>query len=72
MTALRLSDASPSLGAREPIFTQLFPFLLAGYMLIGRSFAWFHIPGTPLFVGEIVLLFGLATAFRATTWRPVC
>lgn len=63
--------ATPGLDSREPLFNQLFPLLLAGYMLFGRSFAWLHIPGTPLFVGEIVLAFGLAAAFRAMTWRPV-
>ena len=29
--------------------------LLAGYMLGDRGFAYLHLPGTPLFVGEIVL-----------------
>ena len=29
--------------------------LLAGYMLADRGFAYLHLPGTPLFVGEIVL-----------------
>ena len=40
-------------------------FLLAGYLLFDRAFAWFHIPGTPLFVGEIVLVFGLYVTFRS-------
>ena len=29
--------------------------LLAGYMLGDRGFAYLHLPGTPLFVGEVVL-----------------
>ncbi len=31
-------------------------FLLAGYLLGDRAFAWIHVPGTPLFVGEIVMV----------------
>jgi hypothetical protein len=30
-------------------------FLLAGYMFADKGFAYLHVPGTPLFVGEIVL-----------------
>lgn len=33
--------------------------LLAGYLLFDRAFAWVHIPGTPIFVGEIALVLGL-------------
>jgi hypothetical protein len=29
------------------------------YAVLDRGFAWFHIPGTPLFVGEITLLIGV-------------
>jgi len=36
-------------------------FLLAGYAVMDRGFAWIHIPGTPIFVGEIGL--GLALFF---------
>jgi len=39
--------------------------LLAGYLLFDRAFAWLHVPGTPLFVGEIVLAFGLYVAIRS-------
>ena len=40
-------------------------FLLGGYLLFDRTFAWLHVPGTPLFVGELVLVFGLYVAFRS-------
>lgn len=50
-------------------FDYLLPLLLGGYMLFGRPFAYLHIPGTPIFVGEIVLLFGLGGAMHALTWR---
>lgn len=39
--------------------------LLAGYLLFDRAFAWLHVPGTPLFIGEIVLGFGLYVTFRS-------
>jgi hypothetical protein len=40
-------------------------FLLAGYAIFDRGFAWFHIPKTPVFVGEIglVLCLGFIVAW---------
>ncbi len=35
------------------------PFLLGGYLLFDRAFAWIRIPGTPVFLGELGLGFGL-------------
>jgi hypothetical protein len=32
---------------------------LLGYLLLDRGFGWIHIPGTPLFIGEIVLAVGI-------------
>ena len=40
-------------------------FILAGYLLLDRAFAWIHVPGTPLFVGEMMLVLGLYVAFRS-------
>lgn len=34
-------------------------FVLAGYIMLDRPFAWIHIPGTPLFVGEMVIALGI-------------
>lgn len=34
--------------------------VLLGYALLDRGFAWIHLPGTPLFVGELVLAIGIA------------
>lgn len=52
-------------------------FILAGYILFDRPFAWIHVPGTPLFVGEAVIALGvwvvlstqsgLATLIRGST-----
>lgn len=39
--------------------------LLGGYLLLDRAFAWLHVPGTPLFVGELFLAFGLYVVFRS-------
>ncbi|MGA9594547.1 MAG: O-antigen ligase family protein [Acidimicrobiia bacterium] len=33
--------------------------VLAGYMLFDHAFAWVHVPGTPLFVGEAVIALGI-------------
>ncbi len=34
-------------------------FILVGYIMFDRPFAWIHIPGTPLFVGEMVIALGI-------------
>ncbi|MBT8203174.1 MAG: O-antigen ligase family protein [Acidimicrobiia bacterium] len=39
--------------------------ILAGYLLFDRAFAWIHIPGTPLFVGELAMVFGLYVVARS-------
>jgi O-antigen ligase len=39
------------------------PLLIAAYLLFDRGFAWLHVPGTPLFAGE--LLIGLALVAMA-------
>ncbi|MCI0543752.1 MAG: hypothetical protein L0Z49_04795, partial [Actinobacteria bacterium] len=54
---------------RSGRFEVLLPFLLAGYLLFDRTFAHLHVPGTQLFIGEIVLLFGIAGAIRITMWE---
>lgn len=42
--------------------------VMPGYLLFDRAFAWIHVPGTPIFVGEITLLLGiLATGFSKRT-----
>lgn len=42
-------------------------FVLGGYLLFNRAFAWIHIPGIPVFAGEIVL--ALALLYLATHQR---
>jgi O-Antigen ligase len=45
-------------------FRRLLMVLLIGYMFFDRAFAYLHIPGTPIFVGEMVLAVGLVESFR--------
>lgn len=40
------------------VFGTVFIVVLLLYAALDRGFAWFHVPGTPLFVGEAVLALG--------------
>ena len=40
--------------------------LLAGYLLFDRAFAYLHVPGIPIYVGEMVLAVGLLAALVGT------
>jgi hypothetical protein len=42
------------------------PVVLAGYALFDRGFAYIHVPGTPIFAGEAVMLTGLAALILGT------
>lgn len=41
------------------VLIAMIAILLSGYLLFNRAFAWLHVPGTPIFVGEVALIFGL-------------
>jgi len=45
-------------------FTPALGLLLGGYLFFNKSFAYLHVPGTPIFVGEIVLAIGVVEALR--------
>ena len=45
--------------------------LLAGYMLFDKAFAYIHLPGTPLYVGEMVLLVGALGCLTATGYLRI-
>jgi hypothetical protein len=45
-------------------------FVLTGYILFDRPFAWLHVPGTPLFVGEMVIALGIAVLLTTNTRLP--
>src|SRR5262245_5850991 len=43
-------------------------FVLAGYLLGDRAFAYLHLPGSPLFIGEMVLGLGVVAALAETRY----
>lgn len=49
-------------------FARLLGPVIAAYLLFDRAAAYVHIPGTPAYIGEMLLLFGLLGARRA----PAC
>jgi O-Antigen ligase len=46
-------------------------FILAGYLMFDRAFAYIHIPGSPLYIGELVLGIGIAGVLTATGYLRV-
>ncbi|HVM18860.1 MAG TPA: O-antigen ligase family protein [Egibacteraceae bacterium] len=42
------------------------PVLLCGYLFFGRPFAYLHVPGIPVYPGEVVLLIGVIEALRCS------
>jgi hypothetical protein len=51
-------------------FTPALGLLLGGYLFFSKSFAYVHIPGTPVFVGEIVLGIGVVEVLMVRSpWR---
>ena len=48
------------------LYGRLLGPLLAGYLMFDKAFAYIHLPGTPLYVGEIVLLTGGLGVLTAT------
>ena len=53
------------------LFGWLLGPLLAGYLLFDKAFAYIHLPGTPLYVGEMVLLVGALGCLAATGYLRV-
>ncbi|MGD9934688.1 MAG: hypothetical protein AB7T37_13370, partial [Dehalococcoidia bacterium] len=45
--------------------------LLAGYLLFDKAFAYLHIPGTPLYIGEVVLGIGVLAVLCATGYLRI-
>jgi O-antigen ligase len=53
------------------LYGRLLGPLLAGYLLFDRAFAYLHLPGSPLFVGEMVLGVGAVATVVATRYLRV-
>jgi O-Antigen ligase len=53
------------------IYGQLLGPLLGGYLLLDRSFAYIHLPGTPAYVGELVLTLGGLGVLEATGYLRI-
>ena len=55
---------------RFRVFTPALGLLLGGYLFLDKTFAYLHVPGTPLFVGEIVLGIGIMESIHLRLpWR---
>jgi hypothetical protein len=69
----RVASVRPSPRARPRHFVWFTPalgLLLCGYLFFSKSFAYIHIPGTPLFVGEVVLGIGIVEVLQVRSpWR---
>ena len=48
-------------------FVRMLPIVLAGYALFDRAFAWFHLPGLPLFPGEVMVALAVLVIAGATS-----
>jgi O-antigen ligase len=66
--------AGPSPRLREPpsglfvLYGRLIGLLLGGYLLFDKAFAYLRLPGTPLYVSEMVLAVGVTAALVGTRW----
>ncbi|HEX6677873.1 MAG TPA: O-antigen ligase family protein [Actinomycetes bacterium] len=70
-----MPPGAPGLGTRRRsrpfrVFTPALGLLLGGYLFLDKTFAYLHVPGTPFFVGEIVLGIGIAESIHLRLpWR---
>ncbi len=53
------------------LYSRLLGPLIAGYLLFDKAFAYLHLPGTSLYVGEIVLAVGALGALAASGYLRV-
>jgi hypothetical protein len=67
---------APGLTQRAPgrllvLYGRLLGPLLAGYMFLDKGWAYIHLPGTPLYVGELVLTIGGLGVLSATGYLRI-
>jgi hypothetical protein len=62
-----VSSRGRLLAGRRPfdLWSYLVIITLGGYMFFGRPFAYLAIPGTPLYIGELVMILGVVEALLA-------
>jgi hypothetical protein len=53
------------------IYGRLLGPLLAGYLLLDKSFAYIHLPGTPAYIGELTLTVGAVGVLSATGYLRI-
>jgi hypothetical protein len=53
------------------IYGRLLGLLLCGYMFFDKAFAYIHLPGTPLYVGELVITVGGLGVLFATGYLSI-
>jgi O-antigen ligase len=53
------------------LYGRLLGPLLVGYMFFDKAFAYIHLPGTPLYVGEIVITVGVLGVLSATGYLRI-
>jgi hypothetical protein len=68
--------AAPGRAQRAPgrlliLYGRLLGLLLVGYLFLDKGFAYIHLPGTPLYVGELVLTVGGLGVLGATGYLRV-
>ena len=69
---LTMPDSAPRAPGRLLVtYSWWLGVILAGYMLFDRAFAYIHIPGTPLYIGETVLGIGILGILAATGYVRV-
>jgi O-antigen ligase len=65
------ADGTTMPGRLLALYTRLLGPLLVGYLLFDRAFAYLHIPGTRLYIGELVLVVGVLGVLAATGYLRV-
>jgi hypothetical protein len=68
VSPMQARDAS---GRPLVLYGRLLGPLLGGYLLFDKAFAYLHLPGIPLYVGEMVLAVGALGALAATGYIRV-
>ena len=53
------------------LYGRLLGPLLAGYLLLDKAFAYLHLPGTPAYIGELVLTIGALGVLTATGYLRI-